>query len=294
MTPSASQRQPNRTPARPGSSIGRPGIRSTPSTAPSPWRAPTCHRCTRSHRRNAGGSSPRTSSTGVRSHAASPTAAHPKSMTPDNRSPVIKKLEPVTSPCTHTSGPDHTEADRCLPHHERASCIDLVGEEVDGSARLLVPGRDGPTAVETVATSRYAVGRHAPERDEERGEVFGEPVIVHDADDRRRFTVDPAVDRPGCGEAASGPSLRERLRNRERKVWCEYREPAVLLVDLRDVHLAARQPDGLVVPEPKRRVVPSRRAQPAGSQGPPTPGNCSAIRHDTTSTVMSFFCTSPS
>ena len=87
MTPCASHLHPNRAPVRPGSSTGRPGMSINAFQSAQPRAATKCRRRTRPPGRTLAGWFLRTSSTRpVRSHAGSPTAAHPKSMTPHSRS----------------------------------------------------------------------------------------------------------------------------------------------------------------------------------------------------------------
>ena len=129
---------------------------------------------------------------------------------------------------------------------------------VDGRARLFVPGRDGPTSVEAVrAWSRPALGANAFQSSNEVPEVIGEAVMVGHAGERGRFTLEPPIDRPRPREAAPGPALGDGPRDRDQQLRREHGQPSVLLVDLGHVRLVAREPDGLVVAEPERCVIPS-------------------------------------
>ena len=105
----------------------------------------------------------------------------------------------------------------CLPYLDQPLDVDLVSQLIDGRARLVVPGRDGPTSVEAVrAWHGPTVGAGSLRTSKQVPEVLSEAVTVGHADDRGGFTLEPFVDRPRSGEAAPGPALGNRARYLDR------------------------------------------------------------------------------
>jgi len=107
----------------------------------------------------------------------------------------------------------------CLPDADCAVDVDLPGKLINRGARLFVPRRDRPTAIEAVrAWRRPILGGNVLERGKDSGEVIGEAVVVGHADDRHGITLDPSIDRPRCRKPAPGPTLGDGTRDRDRQV----------------------------------------------------------------------------
>jgi hypothetical protein len=109
----------------------------------------------------------------------------------------------------------------------------------------------------------------AGERAQEAGEVAGEGDRVADRRARRRRALEPAVHRPAVRIALAGLALRDRRRDRQRQLRRQHRQPALLLLDLLRVPVAARQPDGQLGAEPERPVVPPVELDPGDRETRP-------------------------
>jgi len=72
----------------------------------------------------------------------------------------------------------------------------------------------------------------------------------------------------------------------------EHGQPSVLLVDLGHVRLVAREPDGLVVAEPERCVIPSVKLNRTDLELRPL-WELLGDEQETTSAVIPTFCTFP-
>ncbi len=146
----------------------------------------------------------------------------------------------------------------------------MAPQRREPALRLAVIGGDRPAAEEVVCAWRRATCRvDLVERDEEVGQVGGEPRHVRDPLGGGWIAVDPPVHRPGPGEAAARHALRQRFGDGQGQLPGQHRQPAVLLVHLLDVNPGAGQPDGHGLAQAERGVVdpisldgPDRQASP--------------------------------
>ena len=146
----------------------------------------------------------------------------------------------------------------CIPHLGRRVRVDLGLQSRDRLSRLGVKGGQRPAAKEVVLPGfRTACGIDLVEGGEEAGQVGRETVEIPDSIHGQVLSREPLVHRPRPREPAPGNAFRQRPRDRKRQLWREDRQPPVLLVDLRDVPIGARQSNRQVLAEPEGRVVPA-------------------------------------
>ncbi len=140
----------------------------------------------------------------ARSHAGSPMAAHPKSMTARSSPSATSRFEAATSPCTQTGARSHVLAS--APSHTSVA-----------ASALISPARSWMGC--------------------EHREACG-PVHA------RGVALDPSVDRPPPRESLPRLSHGHWLWDTEWKIASEDGQPMVLLVDLRYVGVRAREAHG--------------------------------------------------
>ena len=189
----------------------------------------------------------------TRSHAGSPTPQVPKSITAASRPSRTNRFPTAMSPWNHTSGRSQVVA-------SAASQTPPVVVVEAGEARpgLLVVRRERAAAVEAVlAGDRTSAGVHGPQRHQEPGQVARELLLVEVV--AGGSTVDPAAYRPRPREGRGGQAERDRLGHGQRELWREYRQPAVLLRNARDVAVGRGQADGELGAEAVGAVVPPVR-----------------------------------
>ena len=125
---------------------------------------------------------------------------------------------------------------------------------VDGQRRAAVaavrPGR------------RPARGIYLVQRGQEAGQVSREGGRVFDVTGGQRGARQPAIDRPRPRETASGDAPAQRLRDPQRQLARQHRQPPVLLVHLLRVAGPAGQPHRQVRAEAEGDVVPAARLDP--------------------------------
>ena len=155
----------------------------------------------------------------------------------------------------------------CLPDLCCCARVDAVRKRGDRGSGLGIVGRERPTAEEAVLPCRRAARRvDLVEGGEEGGEVVREELEVVDSLHSRGLALKPAVHRPRPREGGLRLAPRHGLGYPHGELRREDGQPAVLLVDLRDVPVGARQPNGELIAEPEGRVVPAVEFYPRDGQ----------------------------
>lgn len=159
---------------------------------------------------------------------------------------------------------------RCFPDGGRGLGVDPAIKRGDGLPCLVVIDRQRPATVEIMLAGCRPI-RHidASQRDEEIGERDCEGVEIVDARTPGRLAVNPAINRPMPGIALGRLAHGQRRWNGQRQEGCQFRQPAMLLLDLQRIGGSARQPDRHFVAKMEGAVVPAAESDRADRQMPP-------------------------